>query len=171
MHELQKLKFEKLKYLMDDLREHADIVIMDSSAGVGREAVSSMQACDEILVITNPELSAILDAQKTIQLAQEMGKTILGVVLTKVRNDKHEIKVREVEKLLDLPVIGVIPFDNAVRQAQKNNKPVTQSHPKSKAGKSYEALARMLLGSKYFDSINKKTSVLRKYILKRLGWG
>lgn len=170
MHDLRSMKFEKLKYVLDDLREHADVILMDSSAGLGKEAMTALEACDEVLIITNPELSAVMDAQKTIELAHEMGKTILGVVLTKVRNDKHEMKVDEVEKLLDLPVIGVVPFDEAVRKAQRMKSPVTHSHPRSKASKSYEKLAAMLLGEKYFRSVTKKGNTLFDYILRKLGF-
>lgn len=170
MHDLRSMKFEKLKYVLDDLREHADVILMDSSAGLGKEAMTALEACDEVLIITNPELAAVMDAQKTIELAHEMGKTILGVVLTKVRNDKHEMKAEEVEKLLDLPVIGVVPFDEAVRKAQRMKSPVTHSYPRSKAGKSYEELAAMLLGEKYFRSVNKKENTLFYYILRKLGF-
>lgn len=170
MEDLRKLKYEKLREVLWDLRTEADIVILDSAAGLGREAITAMEACDEVLIITNPELSAVLDAQKTIQVAQEIGKTIIGVVLTKVRGDKHELKVAEVEKLLDLPVIGVIPFDNAVRKAQKKNHPVTHSHPHSRAGRSYEELAGTLLGQKYFDSVNRKSKSLYNYIMRKLGF-
>jgi septum site-determining protein MinD len=169
MHDLSKLKYEKLKYLMDDLKEHADIVLMDGAAGLGKEALGAMEACDEVLIITNPEMPAVMDAQKTVQLAQEMGKTILGVVLTKVRGKDDEMNVSDVESMLDLPVIGIIPFDKAVQKAQKAKHPVTYSHPKSKAGKSYEELAKALLGSRYFDSINKRSKSLFDYILRKLG--
>jgi septum site-determining protein MinD len=154
MHDLRRLKYEKLRFLMDDLKEHADILLMDSAA---------------VLIITNPELAAVMDAQKTIQLAQEMGKTILGVVLTKVRGDSTEMDVVEVEKLLDLPVIGVIPFDKAVQKAQKLRYPVTHSHPRSKAARNYEELSKALLGSRYFDSTNKKSKSLYEYALRKLG--
>jgi cell division ATPase MinD len=170
MHNIRSMKYDKLKYVIDDLSEHAEVILMDSSAGLGNEAMGSLEACDEILIITNPELSAVMDAQKTIQIAHEIGKTILGVVLTKVRNDKHEMTVSEVEKLLDIPVIGVVPFDEAVRAAQKIKNPVTYSHPKSKASKSYEEIASLLLGERYVENTMKKENNFFIYILKKLGF-
>lgn len=171
MHDLKRLKYDKLKDVLKDLEGRADIILLDSGAGLTREAISAIEASNEVLIITNPELSSVLDAQKTIQVAQELGKTILGVVVNKVRGEKHELKVNEVEKLLDLPVIGVIPYDKNVKKAQKLKHPVTHSHPKSKASKGFEEVAGLLLGEKYFKSINKKSNAMQKYMLKELGFG
>ncbi|MBW2990145.1 cell division ATPase MinD [Candidatus Woesearchaeota archaeon] len=171
VHDLKRLKFEKLKNTIRDLEGEADIILLDSGAGLSREAISAIEASDEVLIIINPELSSVLDAQKTIQVAQELGKTILGVVVNKVKEDKHELKVNEVEKLLNIPVIGAIPYDKSVRKAQKKKYPVTHSHPKSKASKEYERVAGLLLGEKYFSSINKKSRSMQDYVLKEMGLG
>jgi septum site-determining protein MinD len=146
VRELKKIKQEKLKYVIEDLEGLAEVVILDSAAGLGREAVSAIEACDEVLIITNPEKTAVLDAQKTIQLAHEMGKTILGVVLTKVKFDRHEMMLEEVERLLDLPVIGVVPYDDKVRSALKDGKLLAHAHKYSKANKSYEHIGTLLSG-------------------------
>lgn len=170
VHDLKRLKYDKLKDAIRALEGAADIIMIDSAAGLNREGISAIEACDEVLIITQPELSAVLDAQKTIQVAQEVGKTILGVVVNKVRKDRHELKINEIEKLLDLPVIGIIPYDKKVRKALKKNHPVTHLHPKSKASKSYEEVASLLLGRRYFESVNKKSRIMEDYALKRIGF-
>ncbi len=171
IHDLKRLKYDKLKDVLEDLRGEADIVLLDSAAGLSREAISVMESADEILIITNPELTAVLDAQKTIQVAQEIGKTIIGVIVSKVRGDRHELSIEEVEKLLDLPVIGIIPYDKNVRKALKKRHPVTHSHPRTKSSKSYENIECLLLGEKYFSSINKKSKPLYDYVIRALGLG
>lgn len=169
-HDLKRLKYDKIKETLHNLKNQADFIILDAAAGLGREAISAIEASDEVLIITNPELSAVLDAQKTIQVAQELGKTILGAVINKYIGDRYDLKVNNVERLLDLPVIGVIPYDNSVREALKMKQPVTHTHPKSKASKEYERVAGLILGKKYMQSINKKQS-MKDYVLKGLGMG
>ncbi len=169
IHDLKKLKFNRLKEVIRSLDGEADIIVMDSAAGLGKEAITAMEAADDILIITNPELSSVLDTQKTIQVAHELGKTILGVVVNKQGEHRHELKVNQMEKLLDLPVIGIIPYDNDVRKALALNHPVTHSHPKAKASRSYEELAGLLLGKKYYESINKKSRTMYDYVLEKLG--
>ena len=169
VHDLKRLKLEKLKKVLNDLRREADIIVIDSAASLNRESISAIEASNEILIITNPELSAVLDAQKAIQVAQELGKTILGVVVNKVRGEKHELKTKDIEKLLDLPVIGVIPYDKNIAKAQVLKHPVTHSHPKSKASKEYERIASLLLGKRYFESTNKKSKTMEDYVLREVG--
>jgi septum site-determining protein MinD len=102
-------------------------------------------------------------------VAHELGKTILGVVVNKAGEHAHEMKIGEVEKLLDLPVIGVIPYDDNVRKSLKLKHPVTHTHPNTKASKSYEELAGLILGRKYFEIYNKKSRSLQDYVLEKLG--
>ena len=170
VHDLKKLKYDRLREVLRDLEGEADIIIMDSGAGLSKEAITAIEACNEILIITNPELNAVLDAQKTVQVAQEIGKTIIGIVVNKAGRDKHELGINEIEKILDLPVIGVIPYDKNVRKSLRLKHPVTHTHPKTKASKSYEEIAGLLLGKKYFDSVNKKSRTLYNYVLEKLGW-
>jgi septum site-determining protein MinD len=167
--DLKQLKYDKLRETLRGLDGEADIILMDSATGLGRDAISAIEVCDEVLIITNPELSAVLDTQKTIQVAHELGKTILGVVINKAGEHSHEMKTSEVEKLLDLPVIGVIPYDNSIRKAFKQKNPVTHTHPKAKASKSFEEVAGLLLGRKYFEMYNKKSRGLQDYVLRKLG--
>ncbi|MBN2052275.1 cell division ATPase MinD [Candidatus Woesearchaeota archaeon] len=169
LQDLKKLKYERLRGVIRSLEGEADIILMDSAAGLGRETISTIEAANEILIITNPELSSVLDTQKTIQVAHELGKTILGVVVNKAGEHRHELKVNEIEKLLDLPVIGIIPYDKNVKEALKLSHPVTHSHPRTKASRSYEELAGLLLGKKYFDSVNKKSRLMHDYVLERIG--
>jgi septum site-determining protein MinD len=169
LEDLKRMKHHRLRDVIRRLEEEADLVLMDSAAGLGREAISAMEAADEVLIITTPELSAVLDTQKTVQLAHELGKTILGVVVNKMGEYKHEFKISDIERMLDLPVIGVIPYDNKVKEALKLKNPVTHTHPKAKASKSYEELAALLLGQKYFEITNKKSRSMQDYVLDKLG--
>ena len=169
LHDIKKLKYDKLKATLRSLEGGADIILLDSATGLGRDAISAIEACDEVLILTNPELCSVLDTQKTIQVAHELGKTILGVVVNKAGEHRHEMKISEVEKLLDLPVIGIIPYDDNVRKAVKLQHPVTYTHPKAKASKSFEEVAGLILGRKYFEMYNKKSRSMQDYVLHKLG--
>lgn len=167
--DINRLKHEKLRAVVNSLQEDNAVILLDCASGVGKEAVSAMEACDEILVVVNPHLPSVIDAQKTIQVGHELGKLILGVVINQVTPSKNELSVREVERLLDLPVIGVIPFDEAISKANKMKHPLTHIFPRSKAGKEYILLSEMLLGRKYMRSILQKKT-MKDYILEKLGF-
>ena len=90
--ELKKIKPEKINDFKKDFKKISDYVIVDSAAGLGNEAVSTIELADEIIIITNPEIPAITDALKTIKIAEKMKKPVIGVIITKVRKDDIEMQ-------------------------------------------------------------------------------
>lgn len=146
----------------------ADVVIIDSAAGLGREATEAVKAGDEVVVVTTPDIASVTNALKTIRLAKRLNKKVLGVVLTRVNEDNIELPKKDIELLLETPVIGVIPEDDTVRLAQKMKHPVTHTHPNAPSAVGYRKLASQLLGKKYVEAVNSEDTFL-DYALKRLG--
>ena len=65
LKELKKIKPEKIKDFKKEFMKISDYVIVDSAAGLGREAISTIDLADEVIIVTNPEMPAITDALKT----------------------------------------------------------------------------------------------------------
>lgn len=143
-----------------------DFVVMDCAAGLGREAVSAMEAADEILIITNPDLPSVADALKTIKIAQDLNKKITGVVVNKVNKKRHELTKSEVEEILGMPVLVEIPEDMEVEKSLAVKRPVVDFNPYSPASIEMKRLAHQLVGRPFKP---KKRRTFR--ILDRLvGW-
>ena len=94
-------------------------MIVDSSAGLGNEATSAMEMADELIVVTNPEIAAITDALKTVKLAEQMGIPVLGTIVTRVRKDDIEMQPETVKEMLEVPILGMIPEDMAVKRVNQ----------------------------------------------------
>ena len=167
--ELRKINPEKIKEFKKDFKRLSDIVILDSSAGLGSEAISAISLSDEIIIVTNPELPAIADALKTIKLAEQMRKQVLGVIITRVKKDDIELNSDTVKEMLEIPILGMIPEDDSVRRSIKQKNPVVHTHPKSKASRAYKEIAAKLLG-KHYDSDKDKETLYEK-VLKMIGLG
>src|SRR3989344_244537 len=90
INELKKAQPEKMKNFRKKFKKLSDYIIVDSAAGLGSEAIAAIDLADELIIVTNPEITAITDALKTIRLAEERRKFIAGVVITKVRKDSIE---------------------------------------------------------------------------------
>lgn len=165
--ELKKIRPEKIKNFKKDFKDIAEYVIVDSAAGLGLEAKHVIAMADEIIIITNPEMPAITDALKTIKLAEEMKKQILGVIITRVRKDKIEMSPETVKEMLEVPILGMVPEDMAVKEALNQKDAVVYTHPKSNASRAYKEIAANLIGVEY-DS-KKDRERMFKRILKRLG--
>lgn len=159
VRELKKIKPDRIKYFKDDFKRIADYVIMDSSAGLGHEATSVMEMADEIIVVTNPEIAAITDALKTIKLAEQMGVPIMGVIVTRVRKDRIEMQPDTVKEMLEVPILGMIPEDMAIKESINMKDAVVHTFPKSKPARAYKEIAARIMNIDY-DSKKDKESLL-----------
>ncbi len=124
----------------------ADVVLVDAAAGLGRESLISMEIADEIVVVTNPEVPAVTDALKLIKLAEEMGTHVRGVVVNKKRGVRHELSPREVEMMLETPIISEVPHDNTVSEALAAKTPVLKHDPHTEASYAFRELAADIIG-------------------------
>lgn len=163
--ELKKIKPEKIKDFKKDFTKVSDMVIVDSSAGLGHEATSAMEMADELIIVTNPEMPAITDALKTLKLAEEMRKQILGVIITKVRGDEIEMQPDVVKEMLEIPILGMVPYDLSVSKSLNMKDAVVHTHPKSKASRAYKEIAAKILNVKY-DSRKEKENLFEKILKK-----
>lgn len=147
--ELKRLNHRKLKDVGKLLRKMADYVIYDSAAGLGEEAVASIEAADELIIVTNPEITAVTDALKTIKLAEEMDKKVLGVVVTRVRKTKTEMPLANIQEMLDVPLLGVVPEDQNVQMALTMKDALFHISPSSRASRAYKRIASDISGIAY----------------------
>ena len=156
---LRRVRPEFLKQKLEKL--NADFVILDSSAGLGREALASLDACDEILVLVNPEMPSVADALKLIKIAEDLKKEIIGVVVCR-KKGKLEMKMDAIQNLIEYPIIGVIPEDEYVKKALVREESVSDLYPESDSGRAYNKLAHYLLGEFYEEE--KKKSLLDDFL-------
>jgi septum site-determining protein MinD len=149
--ELRRINHEKLKDISKKLRNMADFVILDSAAGLGDEAVGSIEAADELIIVTNPEITAVTDALKAVKLAQELGKKVRGVIVTRVSGNTHEMSISNVKEMLDLPILGVVPEDKKVLASLRHKDAVIHMYPYTKSALAYKKIAAKIAGVNYKD--------------------
>ncbi len=146
IRELRQLNYNKLKEMSKKLKRMADFIILDSAAGLGEEAVAAIESADEIIIVTNPEIPAVTDALKTSKLAEQLGKEVKGVVVTRYTGNKYQMPLSNIRDMLELPIIGVIPEDKNVPKAVVMKDALIRTHPKSKASRAYRKLAARIIG-------------------------
>jgi septum site-determining protein MinD len=166
-HELKKINPEKMKSLRKDFRKISRYVIIDSAAGLGDEAISVIKMADELILVTNPEMPAITDALKTIKLAEQLKKPVLGVIMTKVKNNNIEMQPETVKEMLEVPILGMIPEDIDIQKSLSLKDAVVHTHPRSKPARAYKEIAAKIVGVDYDSDQDKEK--LMEMILKKLG--
>ncbi|GAA0548463.1 cell division ATPase MinD [Halorubrum ejinorense] len=122
--------------------DDADYVFVDAGAGLSHDSTLPLAIADEALLVSTPERSALGDTEKTRQLTERLGGTVAGAAITRVTDDTDEV----VTALLDAPVLGRIPDDEAVARAAAANRPLVAVAPDAPATRAYRDLARALTG-------------------------
>lgn len=166
--ELKKIEPEKMKNFKKDFKKISDYVIVDSSAGLGLEALSAIKMADEIILVTNPEIPAITDALKTIKLVESMKKPVLGVIMTRVKRDSIEMQPDAVKEMLESPILGMVPEDINVQKSLNIRDAVVHTHPKSNASRAYKEIAAKILGDVEYNSKKDRERFIKRF-LKNLG--
>ncbi|MEM3421731.1 MAG: P-loop NTPase [Candidatus Hadarchaeum sp.] len=133
-----------LKGLLEPLRSKYRLILIDSAPGIGAEVISAMKICDEIIIVTNPEIPTVASTLKTFRAAERYKIPILGVVVNKVRNEPFELTIKDVKKALGWPIIAVVPEDIKVREATAAGIPVVSYHPKSPAAVEFKRLGEFI---------------------------
>ena len=142
-----------LKELADD---GFDFVICDSPAGIEKGAFLAMYFADRAIVVVNPEVSSVRDSDRVIGLLQsktrraESGERVQEhLLLTRyspIRVESGEmLSIADVEEVLGLKTIGVIPESGDVLNASNKGEPVILD-AQSIAGQAYDDAVARLLG-------------------------
>jgi septum site-determining protein MinD len=156
MKESTTTRSDRLKLYKNAFKELAENIILDSAAGLGAEAQASIELADEIIIVTNPEMPAITDALKTIKLAEEKGKRVSGVIMTRVRKDSIEMSPESVKEMLEVPILGMVPEDITIKESLNQKDAVIHTHPKSKSSRAYKEIAARLVNVPYDSDTDKE---------------
>jgi septum site-determining protein MinD len=139
-----------LSCLKGIIREGLDgMTIVDGPPGFSKEVYHIIESCDEIIVVSNPDIPSITDAVKIIEISKRMGKEVPGIVLTRFENIECDIKPEEISAVCGSPVISIVPEDKQMKRAIFEKTPLVFHSPHSKAAIEYRQLAARLVGEEY----------------------
>ncbi len=151
-----------------------EYVICDSPAGIETGALMALYFADEAIVTTNPEVSSVRDSDRIIGLLNAKSRrAVLGLdpvsaklLLTRYvpgRVRKNEmLSVEDVQELLTIPLLGVIPESQDVLKASNSGNPVIMEK-NSEAGMAYQDAVERLLGNELpLRFLNEKKGLFSK---------
>ena len=138
-----------MKQVTNKLRNDFDFIIIDSPAGIERGFRNAVEPADEVLIVTNPEVSAVRDADRIIGLLEAANKGPGQLIINRLKMDmvkKGEmLSADDVKDILAIDIIGIVPEDETVIPASNSGVPVTLN-PDSRAGIAFTNIARRLSG-------------------------
>ena len=154
--------------ICDQLREEMDYIIIDSPAGIERGFRNAVAPADKVLIVTNPEVSAVRDADRIIGLieAEEKGpgRLILNRVKPAMVSRGDMLSVDDVLDILAVELLGVIPEDERILVASNQGLPLVMHGVNgASAGEAFRNIARRLDGEDvpFLDLAPRQTFMTR----------
>lgn len=143
---------DQIKQLVGDLAQKYDYVLIDCPAGIEQGFQNAIAAAEEALVVTTPEISAVRDADRVVGLLEAQRVNQLHLVINRLRpamvqaNDM--MSVQDVQEILSIPLIGVIPDDERVIISTNRGEPLVLAEKPTLAGTAFENIALRLEGKR-----------------------
>ena len=142
-----------LQQKLADCATRADLILVDTGAGLGRNVMDFILAADEVLLVTTPEPTSLTDAYAvmkaySIYAAQKNLRLLINRVYEakESREVAHKLQ-RAAEKFLHMPVdcLGYVFEDTAVTKAVRKQTPLLKADANSAAARCIDALAQSLI--------------------------
>jgi septum site-determining protein MinD len=145
--------------ILENLSKDFKYIVCDSPAGIERGAFLAMYYADDAFVVTNPEVSSVRDSDRMLGiLASKSRRAVLGeepikeyLLLTRYSPERVKLgdmlSVQDVQEILSLHLLGVIPESKSVLNASNAGIPVILDE-KSDAGQAYVDIVARYLGEK-----------------------
>ena len=173
------LSIDGVERVLKELGDRVDYIICDSPAGIEHGAVMAMYFADEAIVVTNPEVSSVRDSDRILGILQSKSRRAEQnmdpikehLLLTRYNPERvvkgEMLSVQDVQDILSVKLLGVIPESKSVLTASNQGVPVIHDE-KSDAGQAYRDAVARLLG----DSVEHRfLDVQKKGFLKRMFGG
>ncbi|NLM57569.1 MAG: MinD/ParA family protein [Clostridium sp.] len=170
VEDLVKLDDEQLERFISNislLDKLADIVLIDTGAGLSESVMSFVMAANEVILVTTPEPTSITDAYALIKVVSHRDRSKnIRVVVNRAESANEASDI--LNKLsfvtgkfltIDLHPLGFIPHDEQVIKAVKMQQPFILSYPKSQASKQIMEMSRKLLDDSTEGTVSKEKGI------------
>lgn len=150
------LQSDKIFDLITSLKAQFDYIILDAPAGIESGYEHTIEFADTALIVVNPEVSSIRDADRAIGIldsksqkvkdGSEVNKhLIINRIDAKMVQSGEMLTSEDIIDILSIPLLGKIPEDKGIIDASNQGKPIILDK-KSKAGQAYERVSARLCG-------------------------
>jgi len=136
--------------LTDELKPLVDYILIDSPAGIERGFRNALAPANEVLIVTNPEVSSVRDADRIIGLIEAENKGPAKLVVNRVKPEMIKrgdmLSPEDIIDILAIKLIGLVPEDENILISSNRGTPATMNPEESKAGQAFTNIARRLIG-------------------------
>jgi MinD superfamily P-loop ATPase len=132
-------------------KEHADLILIDGSPGIGCPVIASVTGVDAALVVTEPTMSGIHDLERVLRLLKHFDvQPFVSINMHDINND-NTARIENFCRKKGIDVVGRIPFDQIVTDAMVCGKTVVEYSPRSEASKEIKNIWDVARGNLQLD--------------------
>jgi septum site-determining protein MinD len=140
---------QQMRALTDELRRQFDFTLIDSPAGIEQGFRNAIAGADEVIVVTNPEVSSVRDADRIVGLVEAAELPTPRLILNRLNpalvRCGDMLSVDDVTDILSIPLLGIVPDDETVVTSTNRGEPAALSSL-SPAGQAFHNIAARLMG-------------------------
>lgn len=142
-----------LVWVVDALRTRSagapHFVLIDCPAGIDAGFITAIAPANEAILVTTPDITSLRDADRVTGLLESDGIRDIKMMVNRVRTDliqgEDMMSVLDVQEMLGLPLLGVIPDDAEVIRSTNRGYPLVLNNPPTSAGLAFEQAAWRLI--------------------------
>lgn len=173
------LTVEGVQRVLEELGQTFEYIVCDSPAGIEHGALMALYFADRAIIVTNPEVSSVRDSDRILGILSsksrraETGKAPVREHLLITRYSPERVangemlSIADIEDILSVPLLGVIPESKSVLRASNEGVPVIHDQD-SDAGQAYSDAISRFLGE---ERALRFTTVAKKGLLQRMFGG
>jgi len=144
---VKQVSMKKLPKVLDGIKTYKCITV-DSPPGLSEDVENIMRSCNELVVVTTPDVPSVTSATKIIDLAESLRVPVAGLVVNRILNKRYELHLQEIESMCNTRIVGKIPEDTNVPESIAVKIPLSMYAPKSPASIAMNNLATELSGQR-----------------------
>ncbi len=158
---------EDMQRIAQKAADIADYVLIDSPAGIEHGFRYATVAANLVLIVTNPEVTSVRDADRVIGLLEAERRAPSKLIVNRIKPElvkrNEMLGIETIVDILAIDLIGTIPEDRAILSASNRGQPVILDNH-SAAGQAFQDVVRRLLGEEIPFTPLKEPSFLQKLL-------
>lgn len=137
--------------LVKELKEQFDYVLIDSPAGIEQGFENSVIGADKAIVVVNPEITSVRDADRVIGKLDAKGLEDHSVIVNRLNHEMTQrgdmLDVSDIIETLSIELLGVVPDDREITVSTNKGEPIVLEEG-AKSGKAFRNIAKRITGEK-----------------------
>lgn len=140
---------DQVKDVCKQLTQEFDYVLIDCPAGIETGFKNAIAAANRAVVVTNPEVSAVRDADRIIGMLESAGFTDIKLIVNRLQADMVKsgdmLSIEDLVEHLNIELLGIVPEDKNVIISTNKGEPIILNE-RSRAGQAFHNIARRVDG-------------------------